>query len=867
MTDSDRTQTLGLPAPRRLLPVLLALFAGSGCSALIYEIVWFQLLQLVIGSSAVSLGVLLGTYMGGMCLGSLLLPRIISVRRHPLRVYALLELGIGIIGVAVLFVMPEVDRFYAAHAGAGLPGILMRGAVCGLCLLPPTILMGATLPAISRWVETTPTGVSWLGLLYGGNITGAVLGCLLAGFYLLRVYDMATATYVAAAINATVSVLGLVLASLAPGRGPEAGAPSVRVVPARAPGARLVYVAIALSGLCALGAEVIWTRLLSLMLVATVYTFSIILAVFLVGLGIGSGAGAFLSRWTGRPRELLGVCQVLLAAAAAWAAYQLGRSLPYWPINPELSSSPWFDFQLDLLRCAWVILPAACLWGASFPLALAAAASRGGDPGRLVGGIYAANTVGAIVGALAFSMVLIPAFGTQQSQRVLVGLCALSGVMVLAQIIFSRGRGGSGGTASSFAPGSSGQSVPSAGSSLALGEGERTAQLPSALAGEAPAPGSRAGAVVKAAVLALAAWGAALLVWGVPPVPGELIAHGRFLPSWRGRSKIIYMGEGMSSSVAVSELSGGVRNFHVSGKVEASSEPADMRLQRMLGLLPALVHPRPRSVLVVGCGAGVTAGSFVTDPDVERIVLCELEPLIPPLADKYFGAENYGVVKDPRVQIVFDDARHYILTTREKFDIITSDPIHPWVKGSATLYSTEYFELCKRHLNPGGVITQWVPLYESDEGTVQSEIATFFQVFPGGTVWGNDIAGKGYDVVLLGGDAARIDVDGIERRLMESRFQFMAKSLEEVGFPLAVDLLGTYAGRASDLKPWLQHAQINSDRNLRLQYMAGMGLNCHQGEAIYNNMLKYRQFPQTLFVASEATQRLLRRAMSQPAAP
>src|SRR5580692_5846412 len=179
---------------RRLLPVLFLLFVGSGCAALIYEIVWLQLLQLVIGSSAVSLGVLLGTFMGGMCLGSLALPRLISTRQHPLRAYALLELGIGVLGVTLWFALPPIGRFYAGHAGHGLPAILLRGLVCGICLLPPTVLMGATLPAIARWIETTPRGVSWLGFFYGGNIVGAVIGCLLDGFYLLRVHDMAIAT-------------------------------------------------------------------------------------------------------------------------------------------------------------------------------------------------------------------------------------------------------------------------------------------------------------------------------------------------------------------------------------------------------------------------------------------------------------------------------------------------------------------------------------------------------------------------------------------------------------------------------------------------------------------------------------------------
>src|SRR5579862_5184135 len=192
---------------RPYLPVLLILFFGSGCAALIYEIVWFQLLQLAIGSSAVSLGVLLGTYMGGMCLGSLALPKWISARRHPLRVYAALELGIGALAILVLIVIPYLDQLYASIASHGLQGIALRAVLAAICLLPPTLLMGASLPAMARWIDASPHGVSWLGLLYGGNIGGAVFGCLLAGFYLLRVYDMRVATLIAAAINGAVALI------------------------------------------------------------------------------------------------------------------------------------------------------------------------------------------------------------------------------------------------------------------------------------------------------------------------------------------------------------------------------------------------------------------------------------------------------------------------------------------------------------------------------------------------------------------------------------------------------------------------------------------------------------------------------------
>ena len=253
-------------------------------------------------------------------------------------------------------------------------------------------------------------------------------------------------------------------------------------------------------------------------------------------------------------------------------------------------------------------------------------------------------------------------------------------------------------------------------------------------------------------------------------------------------------------------------------------------------------------MLIVGCGAGVTSGSFLVYPSVERIVICEIEPLMPQVVAKYFGKENYDVVKNPKVEIVYDDARHFILTTKEKFDIITSDPIHPWVKGSATLYTKEYFELVKQHLNPGGVVTQWVPLYESSAEVVKSEIATFFEAFPNGTVWGNDRNGEGYDVVLLGQhEPTRIDIEAMQNRLNRQDHAPVVNSLQDIGMGSAIRLLATYAGQATDLAGWLKDAEINHDRNLRLQYLAGIHLNSYAEKTIYENILAQRRFPEELF--------------------
>jgi spermidine synthase len=864
MTAHEPTEPIALPTSRPFLPVLVVLFFGSGCAALIYEIVWLQLLQLVIGSSSVSLGVLLGTFMGGMCLGSLLLPRLVSGHRHPLRVYALLELGTGALAIGVLFVMPHVEQVYALHAGHGLAGILLRGAVAGVCLLPPSLLMGATLPAMARWVEATPRGVSWLGFFYGGNIAGAVFGCLLAGFYLLRVHDMPTATYTACAINVTVALIALGLAGLAPfGSG---GEPVAEGQAQQAPGGWAVYVVIGLSGAAALGAEVVWTRLLSLMLGGTVYTFSLILAVFLLGLGIGSSFGALLARRP-NPRFALGMCQILLAAGITWTAFMISESLPYWPVDASLSASPWYTFQLDLVRCLWAILPPACLWGASFPLALAAVAAPGQDPGRLVGGVYAANTVGAIAGALTFSLLVVPAAGTLRAERMLIGLSAAAAFFALAPLL---------------------RSSPA---NAALGQRSRTARA--------------MGALALAALM-----GITILLGGIlTPVPWGTIAFGRQFPSWAYNCHLAdekvneadvpsgtgypytfctYIGEGRNMSVAVTLTRDGLRSFHAAGKAQASNLPADMRLQRMLGHIPALVHKKPESVLVVACGAGVTAGSFIVHPDVKRIVICEIEPLVPITIAPMFGKENYHVVdgiaqENPhtvdgkQVEVIYDDARHFLRTTQEKFDVITSDPIDPWVKGCAALNTVEYYQMCKDHLNPGGSVSLWIPLYESNLETAKSVIATFFKVFPDGIIWSNERDGKGYDVVLFGQPGPTvIDVDQMQERLDRPDHQPVKESLHEVGFgsskvvstkfvqnEAAIDLLATYAGQAQRLREWSHDAQINTDRNLRLQYLAGMWLNSYKAPETLISILEHYQFPDETFVGSRRRIQALRDALAE----
>jgi spermidine synthase len=694
--------------------------------------------------------------------------------------------------------------------------------------------MGATLPAIARWIVPSPSGVAWLGWFYAANLAGAVAGTLLSGFYLLRVYDVNIATAAAATLNVAIAAAAWTMSlerSPAVPAGVWPARPAERTVPARGVGVRFrssfVYVSIALSGLTALSAQVVWTRVLSLSVGATVYTFTLILGAFLLGLGLGSGAGAAVARQREiSARVALGWSQLLLVLAIVWAAYFLTTVLPYWPVAVDAR----ITFQRDLVRALLVVGPGALLWGASFPLALASLADAHADAGRMAGRVYASNTAGAIVGALATSLLLLPTFGSQRTQQLLILIAAAAAASAL------------------IAAG------PQPGSTVPGFERSRVQR-----------GGSRWIRTVEWLGIGASVWFA---VASVLPVPGPLIAYGRRTAQWAEAARVadagtlLYAGEGLHDFIAVSRDAAGARYYHAAGKVQASTVPEDMRLQLLLAHLSHLVPAHPAKVLVIGCGAGITAGALSLGPGVESLTIAEIEPLVPMVASAYFGDDNHHVLSDPRVTLRVDDGRHVLATSGEAFDVITTDLIDPWVKGVATLFTREFFELAKQRLRPGGVVTQFVQLYQSSPEAVKSEIATFVEVFPHAIVWGNPHEGQGYDLVLLGqADPVRIDVDGWQTRLESAPYTRVRESLRTIGMTSAVDLLATYAAGGPDLRPWLQDAAISRDRNLRLQYLAGLGLNLDENGPIYREMLRHARFPAGVFTGSPATLEALKRAI------
>jgi spermidine synthase len=263
--------------------------------------------------------------------------------------------------------------------------------------------------------------------------------------------------------------------------------------------------------------------------------------------------------------------------------------------------------------------------------------------------------------------------------------------------------------------------------------------------------------------------------------------------------------------------------------------------------------------------------------------------LVPTKVAPFFGPENFHVVdgiarENPHtvsgkhVQVVYDDGRHFLHTAREKFDVITSDPIDLWVKGCAALNTVEYYRMCRDHLKPGGIVCFWVPLYQGDMDTIKSVFATFFQVFPQGIVWSNRREGEGYDTILFGKvEPTVIDIDEFQRRLDRPDYELVKQSLREVGFgevketasgeasvfEEGIDLLSTYSGQASLLKEWSRGAQINTDRNLRLQYLAGLSVDADMSERILSSVLAHFQFPDQLFIGSPGTIETLKQALAQ----
>jgi len=767
--------------------ILYTLFFVSGFAALIYEVAWARSLSLVFGGSHLAVTIVLSVYMGGLALGSRLFGRRADAAMQPLRLYAFLELGIAAFALVFLGLMKVYPAVYGQLAQVAPTDRLwlsvLRVAFAATALIVPTTLMGGTLPVVSRFLAGRSGQLGRrLAFLYGINTLGAVAGAFAAGFFFLRTLGVTSTILVAVAANVVVGLLSLAISNRTETSTVTAPEPSDA-----APGAtnslayRLTLWGIAVSGFCALGYEVLWTRMLSLVVGTSVYSFTIMLVAFLSGIGLGSQAHGFAQSLWRRGRAsspsvaAFGVTQIAIGLSALTVTV-LMRDLPSHATRLQgLFVGPWAsEFSARqtasfLIAFGYMFVPAFFM-GVAFPLAGALHAAYRGSRGAAVGEVLTYNTIGAILGAAVSGFVLIRVFGIERSLQMLVVLNVGIGAMA---VLSTRDRKAGVGLAAS---------------------------------------------VAVALLLALAVfpdWGRA---W-----------NRKYFAIFRNNQRdafdtperindallntdILYYSEGANEIISVIHPRGGKQAFLVNGRPEATTSPTDVQCQRTLGHLPMLLHPNPRKVFVLGTGSGMTLGATLIHPEVESVVLAEIEPEVLG-ATRTFGEYNHQALDNPKLRIVFNDGRNYLATTRETFDVVTADPIHPWSGGAAYLYTTEYFRSVASHLRPGGIACQWLPIYELTPKDVKTVLRTFGESFPYEMIWlthsDAEIVGSQAPIVL--------DEDALARRIA---MPAIANDLEVVDMGSAEDFLSYFVAATAGSRAFAAGGVVNTDDNLSLEFSA-----------------------------------------------
>lgn len=663
---------------------------ASGAAALAYEIVWGRWLATVLGASTLATSVVLACYMGGLAAGAWFFGRFSARTATPLRIYAFVEALIAVLAIA----FPVI-----ADVTVGLASAL-RLIVAVAVLLLPTFLMGGTLPLVVAWSEHRglPEGET-LARLYGLNTVGAALGCCLTGFVLIPVVGLEAANLMAAATNITIAAIALVLSRrLGEGRG--AAPPRAASEPSRAvelpsspsPWLEPLLVVAFLSGFVTLGLEVLWIRHLRILLGSTTYTFTLVIALFILGLGAGG-------LWAGRLDEEAPVIERLATRQGLLLLLLAGQfvALPFAPRVLEALQGRSLTFEATLVYTVVVstvlLLPLTLVIGYLFPL-LGRLFMMRGHRGEQVGRLYTINTAGAVLGALSVSLVLVPTIGSANAYAVFL---LLAGASLAIYLHIAE----------------DGASKP------------RWRRL------------RNGGLVLGAAVLVLVAWR--------PGWSARNIAFGVGWTTTFAESDILLFTEGRGSTVVVEQNQRGHRTIRIDGKPVASTFFNDRINELLLGHLPALLTPRVERGLVIGLGSGITTGALsLHDPAVLHQI--EIEPRVAEGA-RLFAAENFAVLDHPAFELIVDDGYNYLSATDLTYDVITSDPIQPYFRGAATLYSVNYFRLAHDHLTEQGVMAHWLPLGNLGPEDFTMVVRSFVDAFPHARLYW---AGGGPDGILIG---------------------------------------------------------------------------------------------------------------------
>jgi spermidine synthase len=843
--------------------VILACFLLSGTSGLVYQVIWVRQLELVFGTTAFATSTVLTAFMAGLALGSYLFGRRAHRTSQPLRLYGLLELGIGLYGLAIPRIFTWLPGIYEPiwlrlHLSFVLL-TLIRFVIAILVLIVPTVFMGATLPVLANYYADGTRSIGLrVGQLYSVNTFGAVMGAAAGGFVLIPTLGMRSTSYIAASINLILAAAALAISrfvqqrSLAGEHVPDDQVPvdPVRVdslpdLPsaaargntrssrrarmfqsnsrARQPGGRLtrlqtylkagedappdrrailaVLAAFSLSGFVALSYEVIWSRVLALIIGSSVYAFSIMLSTFLVGLAVGSAVGSRLVDRLRRPLAVFALIELGVGCTSLIGAYLFDQlpfvfvSLYRWLAASNIAILLFARFIVTSL----VMIAPTILLGALFPLVVrivyggassTAAGARQTDTARTVGNVYAINTLGAIGGAFASGFVLIPYLGMLGSLRL-----SVAANFFLALIVFL----------------------------ASCGAGPlktRPVRVPKSAA----AP-RRAGAMSWAGILASALlivftaavappWDVAVMSSGVYRYAPQVAkaSHQEFFDyfSERGQGETAFYKEGVSATVVV-QRKGNDRVLKVNGKPDASTA-GDLPTQVLIGSMPLLLRPKSEDCLVIGLGSGVTLGSVEQFP-LKQVTCVELEPAVIE-ASHYFDDVNHRPLEDPRLRLIANDGRNFIDTTDQKFDVIVSEPSNPWLTGAASLFTLEYFKRGASRLKDDGLFSQFVQIYEMAPQDVASLIATFRAAFPNAYLF----RGAEGDLMLLGSkQELKIDLATIRSHLADSR---IAADLERIKTITAADFVSRFYMGPRELATFSAGAELNTDDNALIEFRA-----------------------------------------------
>ncbi|RJS19159.1 spermidine synthase [Corallococcus sp. H22C18031201] len=693
--------------PKNLVAALLFL---SGSTALVYELVWSKYLGNVLGNSGQAHAVVLATFMGGLALGASVFGRTADRVKSPLALYGLLELGVGLYALAFPSVLRALGALWLAVAPSVPEGLRAgpRLLVAALSLVVPTLLMGGTLPALVRHFAASLAGVRReLARLYAVNSLGAAVGAFVAGTRLVPVIGLSASATLAAGLNILLALAALALArttppALRPGESAPSSEGETEVAYPRT-AVRAALVGVLLSGFTSMLYQVTWIRLLSIVLGASTYAFTLILTAFILGIGLGSfwlmmrREGVDSLRLFGRMQVALvvSVCVALplyvrLPHLFRQAQWMLSRSIDTWPVFQVLT----FAF------CCAVLLAPTFFMGAAFPAVARVATAKVSEVGRQLGGVYLWNTVGTITGSALGGLLLMPWWGMEGN--------FVAGVV--ANLLAA-------GLAYGAAPGAKVEGLRGGGQGRALWPVAATAVLAVVVLG------SMHGWPVRLSAIA------AIRVHQKPPESyAKLVAD-----TERDIRPVFYRDDTFATVLVGDYPPDHLRFMKLNGKVDASNG-SDVETQVVAGHLGVLLHPRdPKNVLLVGAGAAITAGSVLAHP-IERLDMVEISPAVIDAA-RLFKADNRNAVDDPRTHVHIDDAKTFMALAPRKYDLVVSVPSNPWVAGVSGLFTRDFFQTVDQHLSDDGVLVQWIHTYESNEELIKLVIRTLRDTFPHATTW------------------------------------------------------------------------------------------------------------------------------------